>query len=46
MIFKITDNGQLAWGVDVNGDKNWIMGDQATLTLMYGIEFEIGRVPE
>lgn len=46
VIFKITDNGQLVWGVDVNGDKHWIMGDQATLTLMYGIEFEIGRVPE
>lgn len=46
VIFQIGSDGRLCWGLMVGDDKNWIMGDSATLTLLYGIEFEIHRVPE
>lgn len=46
VLFQTLPDGRLAWGLMVSGGRNMIMGDDATLTLLYGIEFEIGRVPE
>ena len=46
VIFQTLPDGRLAWGLMVSGKRNMITGDGASLTMLYGVEFEIGRVPE